>query len=613
MSVAKRIFRGWASPVLAGAFLIAAAGMLSPAYAAPHWGEVMSMEQPDGSQVDVKVFGDEFYLRVESLDGYPLTRDPKSNAICYAALNADASAWVSTGAIYAGAGGAVPSLSGPGLQPGSDLNPAAREAIRNAARQSAGVDGIAPEPLMAPRALGKSAAVDSVKKVLGVIILVEFPDVRATVTRRGIDSLANLPGFALNGNNGSVRDYWLSVSHGMLDYSLVVTEYHLAKNNKSYYDRSGGYAGGQEMIKEVLAALEARGFDFSTLTTSASKTVRGINIMYAGSSGKVWGQGIWPHRGNITTTTYDGVKVSGYMMTSVGTTPTIGTFCHESGHLIMGWPDLYDYDSDSRGAGSFCLMSGQVSKNPQPPNPWFRAGAGWEPMLDLKKATSGLVLMPSNGRANYKYGNPATTKEAYVIENVAKKGRWTNLPDDGLLIWHVDSAGNNSWQDMTTARHYRVAVVQADGKSDLEKNVNGGGANDLFHLGNNVAFSSSTVPAAKWWSGTDAGLDIFNISAVKDTMTFQLRGLPVTGVAGSGPARAGLAVSGRLARFTLPGAGNVRVTAASADGRVRVLAEGAMSAGAHALQLSGMPTGACALSVTGDGFRASARVTVLDP
>lgn len=572
------------------------------------------MEQPDGSQVDVKVFGDEFYLRVESLDGFPLTRDPKTNAICYAALNADASAWISTGAVYGN--GTAPSLSGPGMRPGSDLNPAAREAIRIAARQSAGVDAApALEPLMAPRPLAKSAAEDTVKKVVGVIILVEFPDARATVTKRGIDSLANLPGYALNGNNGSIRDYWLSVSHGMLDYSLVVTEYYLAKNNKSYYDRAGGYAGGQEMIKEVLAALEARGFDFSTLTTSSSKTVRAINIMYAGSSGKVWGQGIWPHRGSIATMTYDGVKVSGYMMTSVGTTPTIGTFCHESGHLIMGWPDLYDYDSDSRGTGTFCLMSGQVSKNPQPPNPWFRAGAGWEPMLDLKKATNGIIMMPSNGRANYKYGNPATTKEAYVIENVAKKGRWANLPDDGLLIWHVDSAGNNSWQDMTAARHYRVAVVQADGKSDLEKNVNGGGANDLFHLGNNTAFSSSTVPAAKWWSGTDAGLDIFNISAVKDTMTFQLRGVPVTGVAGSSPspARAGLAVAGRTARFTLPGSGNVRVTAASADGRVRVLAEGAMSAGAHALALNAMPAGAYVFSVTGPGFSAVARAAVLEP
>ncbi len=33
------------------------------------------------------------------------------------------------------------------------------------------------------------------------------------------------------------------------------------------------------------------------------------------------------------------------------------TFCHESGHMLMGWPDLYDYEYDSKGSGAYCLTA----------------------------------------------------------------------------------------------------------------------------------------------------------------------------------------------------------------------------------------------------------------
>lgn len=539
-----------------------------PIAAAPHTGEIMSMEQPDGTQVDVRVFGDELYVRGEGMDGYTVMRDPRTGAICYAAFNADSTEWVSTGQVYhgvdaGGAGGSSANLSAPttsssssavrsalasrGIAPGLDLKPGARRLIRARAARELGLDaaegsadksdGPAPlgkkasSSLSSTSAESSAAAEDSVKKVIGVIVLVEFPDVRAAFTKEQIGDMANLKGFNVNGNNGSIRDYFLDVSHGRFEYALEVTEYYMARNNKDYYDRADGYAGGQELIKEALQGLEAKGYDFSKLTVSATGTVRGVNVLFAGASGKVWAQGIWAHRGNIPTLNFDGVKVSGYMLASIGTALTIGTFVHESGHLIFGWPDLYDYDSDSRGTGAFCLMSGQHAKNPQPPNAHLRAGQGWEPMLDLKTVQSGLVSAPSNGRANYRYANPANAKESFVIENIAKKGRWANMPDDGLMIWHVDDAGNNSWQDRTSTRHYRVSVVQADGKFDLERNVNGGGANDLFHLGNNAAFTAETAPDSKWWSGSESGLNLINISAVKDTMTFQIQGMTV-GLAG---------------------------------------------------------------------------------
>jgi immune inhibitor A len=36
----------------------------------------------------------------------------------------------------------------------------------------------------------------------------------------------------------------------------------------------------------------------------------------------------------------------------------IGVCAHELGHLIFGWPDLYDTDGSSEGLGNWCLMGG---------------------------------------------------------------------------------------------------------------------------------------------------------------------------------------------------------------------------------------------------------------
>ena len=201
--------------------------------------------------------------------------------------------------------------------------------------------------------------------------------------------------------------------------------------------------------------------------------------------------------------TFDGVKVSGYMLASIGTGLTIGTFVHETGHLIFGWPDLYDYDSDSRGAGSFCLMSGQHSKNPQPPNAHFRAGQGWEAMRDLRTAGGGRVQVPSNGRANFRFAQPGQSRGPYVIENIARKGRWANMPDDGLMIWHVDEgeerlAGPRPGR-RTAYRWCRPTEVRSGAQREQRRQrrpVPYGQQRRLFR---------ETAPDSRWWSERSRG------------------------------------------------------------------------------------------------------------
>ncbi|MEI8634913.1 hypothetical protein P4S72_28460 [Vibrio sp. PP-XX7] len=64
----------------------------------------------------------------------------------------------------------------------------------------------------------------------------------------------------------------------------------------------------------------------------------------------------------------------------MGDSLSIGTFAHESGHLIADWPDLYDYDGTSLGSvASFGIMgygsaNDRSALHPVPPVAPLRIG-----------------------------------------------------------------------------------------------------------------------------------------------------------------------------------------------------------------------------------------------
>ena len=57
--------------------------------ASNYHGEIHQFKQPDGTVVDVKLYGSEFYIRAEGLDGFTLIRDKATNWIYYANVSSD--------------------------------------------------------------------------------------------------------------------------------------------------------------------------------------------------------------------------------------------------------------------------------------------------------------------------------------------------------------------------------------------------------------------------------------------------------------------------------------------------------------------------------------------
>jgi M6 family metalloprotease-like protein len=508
--------------------LISAITLVSLLNAAPLWNEPAELRQPDGSLVGVIINGDEFYQDVESPDGYTLIRDPQTQCICYAKLSDDNQQFISTGIVYKTSGAlpkvqALPSTIRQHLR----IDPQAAQKLR--AQKIAELNAHDMVQDTKPLGLGKSAAVlaDTVR---GITVLIDFPDQKTEIPYDSINAFVNATGYKANRNNGSVKEYFYDVSNGKLTYINIVSQFVTAKNNKSYYDRTdgSGYAGAYELINEVLTKMKSSGsFDFSkgSYSGTTTKTLTAVNFLYAGSPSAGWAQGLWPHSGS-TRFSINGVNVSSYQMSSIGRALTIGTFVHENGHMICKWKDLYAYDGSSNGAGGYDVMCVNGSINPVPPNAYYRSLMGWITLKDISKDPLGTQYqLPADLKNALVYTNAASSQEMFVIEARRRTGRNTTLPDSGLIIWHVDKAGSNT----ETGKVDYIVPEQADNKTDLELKRNNGNIGDLFRANSVAKFNDSTSPNANFHNGSKSGLNVANVSVVKDTMSFS-RGALTTSV-----------------------------------------------------------------------------------
>jgi hypothetical protein len=211
-----------------------------------------------------------------------------------------------------------------------------------------------------------------------------------------------------------------------------------------------------------------------------------------------------------------------YQITDMANELSLGTFCHENGHMLCDFPDLYDYGGESSGVGAYCLMcaGGNISpKNPAHVGAYLKFRAGWADSVTPLSAGATITLRSDRNQLALQR---KSATEYYVIENRQQSGRDAALPDGGIAIWHVDELGDNSNEQGSPTKHYECALVQADGRSDLEQRVNIGDTTDLFSADQNSAFGHASRPPSRWWDGTNTPLQIVDISASGTTMTLSV-------------------------------------------------------------------------------------------
>lgn len=495
---------------------------------APFINQKFTFTNPDGSTIEVVGSGNQYHARFETEDGFTVVKDPETGFYKYAQLADDKSTLLATAERV---GEVDPKDLG--LKKHLRIR---KESAKSMAENAAMAQG--PTPRWKTRRESKKAAIAQLRAAagmelapmaapvvgnyIGLCILIEFPDVAQTISMQEVNNFCNQPGYAGFGNNGSVRDYFFDNSKGKLTYTNMVTQYYTAAHNRSYYTDPAIAFGSRarELITEALNHFKTQGFNFSQLTADSGGYIYALNVFYAGARVNNWSEGLWPHQW-VLSAPYDaggGKKFMDYQITNMGSDLTLRTFCHENGHMICSFPDLYDYGGESAGVGHYCLMCyGGDDRNPVQIGAYLKNEAGWATKLTPISAG---VTASLNAANNDFYIHSKNATEYFIIENRQKTGRDASLPMAGLAIWHIDTMGNNQNEQMTPAQHYECSIEQADNKFDLEKNMNAGDTGDLFSAPNKTEFSDSTSPGSQWWDGTNSDLKITNISSSGPIMTF---------------------------------------------------------------------------------------------
>ena len=526
--------------VLAGLVLVLAS--LSAQAGVTYQNQTYDYKQPNGEVLKVRVDGNSYYAEERTADGSLIVYDAAKRGFCYAEVNAAGDQLVSTGVLATNAKMRAFNTVNK-QQPGLSAEAKARRAKERYQKMHGHPPEAANEKVrkasVAMATTGISPMAVATGPTRGLTVIIDFPNLPGTLTQAQVSSFLNDMPYTGFGNAQSVRGYFQSVSGNKLDYTNTVTRYYRAKQNKSYYADATMDAGrrSQELITEALNWLKTtENFDFTTLSRDSSGRIKGLNFFYAGEPDSPWSKGLWPHMSTLSPQFCAGaVCTNTYQITNMSSQLSIGTFVHETGHLIMEWPDLYDYDGSSNGSmGSFCLMAtGSVGTQsrlrPVPPNGFFRQLAGWDTAVELnpainRSAPAGRLSHTSGSHSLYRWSNPANVSEAFYVEAIHKSDQSLNQPDEGLGILHVDPSGNNSneWKPYVQMEH-------ADGRRDLENRVNDGDATDLYD-GVATRTFSDTLPNAltvkgtnsKWWNGFASGLTVANISAPARTIFFDV-------------------------------------------------------------------------------------------
>ena len=484
------------------------------------FGELLYFPQENGSEVQLRVFGNHDYARYEDINGHTVIYDEALGKFCYAALPENR--LVSTGVTL---DKPTPENLVRHLQESSAVKIAKVEE-RHLHHSPA---ALAMEEVV--RTFGPNQGLLSGRQlslgtVRGLTILVNFADTSSTTSKTDVEEMLNGDNFTRNGNICSVREYFRRVSDGKLDYSNTVVGPFTLSQNRTYYINN-------LLVEEALNLAVDSGLDLSQFDSRNEGIIDALNILYAGQS--VYQGDLWPHNFFIDLQ-FGSIRTNLYLLTGLGRNPSelsIGTFCHENGHLLCRFPDMYDYgdfqrdgdDKDSAGIGRYCLMGSgnhlDSGRSPAPVCGYLRDLAGWcDTVIDLN--TSG-----SHSAEHGKYGTvfkyrTSKPNEYFIIENRTRMGLDRALPASGLAVYHCDITGSNEFQQGSADRHYQCALLQADGRLDLENNLNTGNSTDLYGKTNGVILNHATNPSSKEWDGRESGLVLSDISDTGANIDFKV-------------------------------------------------------------------------------------------
>lgn len=518
-----------------------------------------TMQQSDGSQVQLMLVGDEHMSYYITTDSKPVVE--KDGSYYYASA--------SRNAVVAS------SVLAHNVDSRTAQETAALESLNNKPAAIGKAYAQAKRDFLPNKVGTPKGNLTGSKK--GLVILVSFNDLDFTVSdpKTAFSNMCNQEGYNENGAVGSVHDYFYDSSYGQFDLTFDVYGPYKAPRNMSYYGANNSSYGHDTNVRDLIkfavnqAAADADN-NFSAYDWDNDGFVDQVYVIYAGyaESSGADANTIWPHESELgyygvyyDNTVHVGSKrVNTYACgselagTSGSTIDGIGTMCHEFSHCL-GLPDFYDISENSGNTNSNYGMfiwdimdqgSNNGNGNVPPAYTGFeRHFAGWMDyrVLDPEKPcrVRGLSSIAAGGEV-YQIKNPSNDNEYFLIENRYASTKWDrgladwlgSTTSGGLLITHVTyDAGRWSSNDVNTTdanytnsgRAYTyqcMTPVLADNDPDnryvVQNNVyyinQAGISGDLFGTYRHTSLTATSTPAFTWNLGTGS-YDVSNYSLTR--------------------------------------------------------------------------------------------------
>ena len=508
---------------------------------------VVTLYQPDGKAIRVRIVGDERKHAVMDLQGHVLVQGPDKywNYACFMPDGSRRSSGYPAGEP---APQRVLSASFPVNELWADRASAKR--LRPSVKA-----GEEPSADPAPR------------DRYCLIIPIQFQDKEMGHTRENLDDMVNLHGYSADGATGSVMDYFEDQFRGDCSFHFVVTDIILLDGTSADYfanDEYGKDINAPAAVAEACTKAHELGVDFSGFDADGNGEVDNVFVIAAGKSEASGGDEdcVWPHMSYLRAYSdykdfqLDGVYINKYNI-SAELQPAdegpyilsgIGTICHEFSHTL-GLMDLYDTDyagSGGQGSGLWYttgLMDGGNYNNHEHTPPSYNAidydtlGMGNPEQLQV----GSYVLEPVDENRRYLRYDTSTEGEYFLIECRRAAGWDKYIGGSGLLIYQIDKTGRRTGnsdyyeRDLTALERWRFNEINCRPDHQCARLVsatpdirayNASGEfqrnqEQIFYpYKEHDAFTPLTSPAFVFWDGSESPLAITDITLDGDNVRF---------------------------------------------------------------------------------------------
>lgn len=468
--------------------------------------------QPDGTEINCFVSGDEFFNWLHDADGYTIIQ--AENGYFYYAVK-DKDRIIPSEYLVESVNPVVTT----GLKPWVKISK--QEYQRR--KQSFEVDN------------HRSTLAPHEGTFNNLAIYIRFADdSEFSETRQYYDDIFNL------GSGSSVKSYYNEVTYNILDVNtshypecaMTTNLSYTDPHQRSYFEpynattNPGGYNGETERRYREHALLR----DAVNWINTNSPIPSGLNIdgdndgqvdnvafIIRGDNG-AWASLLWAHRWVLYT--YD-VYINGKQVWDYTFQPetqvNVRTLCHEFFHAL-GAPDLYHYNDgglEIAPVGPWDLMEsggGHMGAYMK----WKYSNNTWISSIPEITASGTYTLNPLSSSTNncYKIASPNSSSQYFMVEYRQSTGTFeSNLPGSGLLVYRIDPAYNGNADGPPD----EVYIYRPNGTTTTNGDIE-----DAYfsQQSGRLAINNGTNPSSFLQNGNPGGLNIFDVTASGSTISF---------------------------------------------------------------------------------------------